>query len=84
MKKQRREDTERTWTRLGATRAQAQRLLGIRRVTLTDEEVKVALDEHRASNMWFCAIDWLDAGFIVVRDGLFYRSLAPPQPGGEP
>lgn len=66
MKKQRREDTERTWTRLGATREQAQRLLGIRRVTLTD-----------------AAIEWLDAGGAVVRDGLFYRDPAAPAAGVE-
>lgn len=64
-----------TWTRLGATKAQAERLLAIPRIPFDDETFAVAIRANRFTNAWPCALAWLDQGYAVVDNGqMFIRS----------
>lgn len=68
--------TETTWMRLGATRMQARQLQAIQNVEWTSEEVGAALRSGRATNMWSCAIRWLNDGQrVVADDNMFYLDL---------
>jgi len=78
MSRKEKPDTEQTWMRLGATREQARRLLQIPRVELTDEEDRAAWKEHRVTNMWPGALQWLESGSTVVMGrGMFVRAALP-------
>lgn len=74
MNRKKKPPTERTWMNIGATRVQARRLLSIQEVEHTDDDLRVALRERRATNAWPAALQWLDLGYMVTQGDFFIRS----------